>query len=104
VKKKNGSMRMCIDYRALNKVTFWNKYPLPRIDEWLGRLQGASRFTTLDLVSGYHPDPNSAIWRPEDCIQYPVRTLRVPGSTVRFNQCATDVPEPDEWHTMRLSR
>jgi hypothetical protein len=54
VKKKNGSMRMCIDYRALNKVTLRNKYPLPHIDECLERFQGASHFTTLDLVSGYH--------------------------------------------------
>ena len=54
VKKKDGTIRMCTDYRALNKITKKNVYPLPRIDELLDRLQGARFFTKIDLRQGYH--------------------------------------------------
>ncbi|GJQ97014.1 putative reverse transcriptase domain-containing protein [Tanacetum coccineum] len=54
VKKKDGSMQMCIDYRELNKVTIKNRYPLPRIDYLFDQLQGASFFSKIDLRSGYH--------------------------------------------------
>ncbi|GKB06033.1 putative reverse transcriptase domain-containing protein [Tanacetum coccineum] len=54
VKKKDGSMRMCIDYRKLNKVMVKNVYPLPRIDDLFDQLQGARWFSKIDLRSGYH--------------------------------------------------
>eukprot|EP00983_Pelagomonas_calceolata_P031479 987401-Pelagomonas_calceolata.AAC.1 len=49
VGKKDGSLRMCIDYRALNKITVKNKYPLPRIDQLMDSLASAKVFTSLDL-------------------------------------------------------
>ena len=54
VYKKEGSLRMCIDYHQLNKVTVKNRYPLPRIDDLFEQIRGASYFSNIDLRSGYH--------------------------------------------------
>ncbi|GKA05998.1 putative reverse transcriptase domain-containing protein [Tanacetum coccineum] len=54
VKKKDRPLRMCIDYRKLNKLTVKNRYPLPRIDDLFYQLQGSSVYSKIDLRSGYH--------------------------------------------------
>jgi hypothetical protein len=54
VEKKDGTRRMCIDYRALDEVTIKNKYPLSRIEDLFNQLRGASVFSKIDLRSGYH--------------------------------------------------
>jgi hypothetical protein len=54
VEKKDGSMRLCVDYQALNEVTIKNKYPLPRIDDLFDQLKGAKYFSKIDLRFGYY--------------------------------------------------
>ena len=54
VKKKDGSLRICIDYKELNKVTIKNKYSLPHIDELFDHLQGSAVYSKLDLRQGYY--------------------------------------------------
>ena len=54
VKKKDGTLRLCIDYRQLNNVTIKNRYPFPRIDDLFDQFRGAGVFSKIDLRSGYH--------------------------------------------------
>jgi hypothetical protein len=54
VNKKDGSRKMCVDYRSLNEVTIKNKYPLPRIEDLFDQMKGAKIFSKIDLRSGYH--------------------------------------------------
>ena len=54
VKNKDGTLRLCVDYKQLNKMTVKNKYPLPMIDDLFDELKGASVFSKIDLRSGFH--------------------------------------------------
>jgi hypothetical protein len=54
VKKKDKSLRLCVDYRALNEVIIKNKYPLPRINDLFDQLKGAKYFSKIDMRSGYY--------------------------------------------------
>ena len=75
VKKKDGSMRLRIDYRALNEVTIKNKYNLPRIDDLFDQLKGARYFSKIDLKYGFAEDQWSrheveeATWEREDALE-----------------------------------
>jgi hypothetical protein len=54
VEKKDGTQRMCVDYRSLNEVTIKNKYSFPIIEHLFDQMMGASVFSKIDLRSGYH--------------------------------------------------
>ena len=65
VQKKDGSLRLFIDYQMLNKITVWNMYPIPRIDDLLYQLKGEKYFNKIDLKYGYHQVPiePSNVWK-----------------------------------------
>eukprot|EP00253_Pinus_taeda_P021868 PITA_21868 len=65
VQKKDGTWRLCIDYRVLNKIIVRNKYLIPRIDYLLDQLKGGKYFSKIDLKSGYHQVPiePSDVWK-----------------------------------------
>ncbi|XP_075515764.1 uncharacterized protein LOC142550574 [Primulina tabacum] len=83
VKKKDGSMRLCIDYRELNKITIRNKYPLPRIDDLFDHLKGAAVFYKLDLRTGYHQLKEEH----EEHLRLALQTLREKELYAKFKKC-----------------
>jgi hypothetical protein len=101
VQKKEGSLRMVIDYRALNKITVKNKYPMPRIDDALDELQGATMFTSLDLTSGYHQlrisaedVPKTAFRTPQGLFQWRVLPFGLTNAPATFQTAMNTIFRP----------
>ena len=100
VQKKDGSLRMCLDYRALNKITVQNKYPLPRIDDLIDKMAGAKCFSSLDLASGYHQIriaeedvPKTAFLTPFGQYQFKVP---IQSTGLWIDQCTCNFPVCNE--------
>ncbi|GJP71461.1 hypothetical protein CLOP_g2295 [Closterium sp. NIES-67] len=90
--KKDGGLRMCIDYRALNRVTIKSRYPIPRADELIDQLRGAKFFSKIDLRGGYHQIRVNDADCYKNGVPNPIRELRVHGHAFWLNQRAFNIP------------
>ena len=98
VKRKNGNLRMCIDYKSLNQQTVKSRYPLPRIDDLFDRLQGAQVFSSIDLQSAYYqvrlkPDdvPKTAFTTPMGLYEFKVLCFGLTNDPGTFQNIMNDV-------------
>ncbi|KAJ9523167.1 hypothetical protein QJQ45_024088, partial [Haematococcus lacustris] len=101
VQKKDGTLRMCIDYRALNKLTVRDRYPLPRIDELFDKLAGKKVFSSLDLQAGYHQIriteedvPKTAFLTPVGQFQFKVLCFGLTNAPATFQRVMNTVFKP----------
>ncbi|GMF54412.1 unnamed protein product [Phytophthora fragariaefolia] len=98
VKKKDSEVRFCVDYRALNKVTKKDEYPLPRIDETLDAFGGAVLFTTLDLHAGYCR-PRWSRRSLQNSFDDKARIVPIYTDAVWVNECSVKLPADDDQRT-----
>jgi hypothetical protein len=98
VQKKDGTWRLCIDYRALNKITVRNRYPIPWIDDLLDQLKGGKYFSKIDLKSGYHQVPiePSDMWKT--CLQIQGGPFRMVGHAIRVDEFPYNLHEANGRH------
>jgi hypothetical protein len=97
MKKKDGTLRLCIDFRQVNKVIVKNKYPLSLIDDIFDQLKDANIFLKIDLRSGYHEVRIKDEDIGQDCIQNKVWSLLIHSGAIWVVECTHYFYVPNEW-------
>ena len=103
-KKKDKTLRLCIDYRQLNRIMIKNRYPLPRIKDLFDQLRGARVYSKIDLCTGYHQLRVKEADILKTTFQDVIRAFRVHSDALRIDDCASKIYGSHAYGVPALSR